>query len=424
MHLCCSAHEFNLRHTAVDFRRQGQDVIRTLINATVGIFSLIMMATSLLPLWSDFSVSAEAQEHAQDMSSANWRGIEIAIPMDDHGMKAAGISTIHVVPDDGKTELTFPGTVTIPQPQLRIVAAPAGGLVESMLVSPDEPVTAGQAVAHVRSPDMVEAQRQYLSAMSDETLSGDKLRRAKLLVEGKALPEKELRIAESESAIAKSKLDERKQLLFLMGMDQSDFDTLTTTRGIVSLLVVKSPITGTVVTRHISAGEQVKSATPLYTFGELDPLWVNIQIPSHQLANIAVGGRITLPAHGVEGHIIRVGRTIDQSTQSTIAVAELSNANGRVRPGLAVSATVKVESPSIATASKNWSIPSTSVVRHRDQSWVFTKSADGFRARPVQVITESARNVAVRADFRANDEVASRGVLALLSELVDADKEE
>lgn len=383
-----------------------------------------MLTGSLLPSPGDFATPAAAQTASQDISSANWRGIEIAIPMDDHGMKAAGISTIHVVPDDGKTELTFPGTVMIPQHQLRIVAAPAGGLVEKMLVSPDEAVTAGQPVAQVRSPDMVEAQRQYLSAMSDEALASDKLRRAKLLVEGKALPEKELRIAESESAIAKSRLDERKQLLFLMGMDEGDFETLTQTRGIVSLLVVKSPINGTVVTRHVSAGEQVKSATPLYTFGALDPLWVNIQIPSHRLANVAVGARVLLPAHGVEGHIIRIGRTIDQSTQSTIAVAEITAGGGRLRPGLAVSTTIRVEAPSIATASKNWSIPSTSIVRHRDQSWVFTKSADGFRARPVQVITESARNVAVRADFRPTDEVASRGVLALLSELVDADKEE
>ncbi len=419
----CTSAEFP-SDSADNFQNRGNAVIRTLTHAASGIVSVVMLTGSLLPSPGDFAAPAHAQTVSQDISSANWRGIEIAIPMDDHGMKAAGISTIHVVPDDGKTELTFPGTVMIPQHQLRIVAAPAGGLVEKMLVSPDEPVTAGQPVAQVRSPDMVEAQRQYLSAMSDETLASDKLRRAKLLVEGKALPEKELRIAESESAIAKSRLDERKQLLFLMGMDETDFETLTQTRGIVSLLVVKSPINGTVVTRHVSAGEQVKSATPLYTFGALDPLWVNIQIPSHRLANVAVGARVLLQAHGVEGHIIRIGRTIDQSTQSTIAVAEITAGGGRLRPGLAVSTTVRVEAPSIATASKNWSIPSTSIVRHRDQSWVFTKSADGFRARPVQVITESARNVAVRADFRPSDEVASRGVLALLSELVDADKED
>ncbi|MBI3701512.1 MAG: efflux RND transporter periplasmic adaptor subunit [Afipia sp.] len=405
-------------------------MIRTAIHAGVGIFSLTMLATSLLPLWSDTLSSAEAQDlqeqqaQTHDVSSANFRAIEISIPMDDHNMKAAGISTIHVVPDDGKAELTFPGTVVVPQQQLRMVAAPAGGLVEKMLVAQDEAVTAGQPVAQVRSPDMVEAQRQYLAAMSDETLAADKLRRAKLLVEGKALPEKDLRIAESEAAIAKSRLDERKQILFLMGMDQADFDSLTTNRGIVSLLVVKSPINGTVVTRHASTGEQVKAATPLYTIGALDPLWVNIQVPSHRLSNLSVGERVTLPAYGIEGEIIRIGRTIDQSTQSTIAVAEIPAAGGRLRPGLAVATSVRVESAQAAATGKSWSVPSTSIVRHRDQTWVFTKSTDGFRARPVQVISESAKSVAVRADFRPSDQIASRGVLALLSELVDADKEE
>ncbi len=360
---------------------------------------------------------------AQDVSGIAWRRLEIAIPMDDHGMKAAGISTIHVTPDQGRTDLSFPGTVTIPQHQLRVIAAPAGGLVESMMVGVDEPVTAGQPVAQVRSPEMVEAQRHYLAAMSDETLSSDKLRRARLLFEGKALPEKELRIAESENAIAKSRLDERMQILFLMGMDKDDFETLRTTRGIVSAFIVRSPITGTVVTRHAGAGEQVKAAAPLYTFGELDPLWVNIQIPAHRLATVSTGAIVTLPAYGVEGRIIRIGRTVDQSTQSSIAVAEVKSAGGHLRPGLAVTASVRVQHSGMASG-MNWSVPSSSVVRHRDQSWVFMRSNDGFRARPVQVITESARNIAVRGEFHASDEVAARGVLALLSELVDADKED
>lgn len=390
----------------------------------------VFAATTVLTNWLlSSSTEAVAQETAfagpsNEISSVNFRSVEIAIPMDDHGMKAAGISTIHVVRDQGRADQIFPGTVSIPQSQLRIISAPAGGLIESLLVAPDEPVKAGQPVAQIRSPDLVEAQRQFLAALSDEALSGDKLHRAKLLVEGKALPEKELRIAESEAAIAKSRLDERSQILGLMGMTKDDIETLRISRGIQSALIVKSPITGTVVTRHASAGEQVKSAAPIYTFGELEPLWVNIQIPSHRLANIAIGAHVTLAAYGVEGKIIRIGRTIDQSTQSAIAIAEVTSGGGRLRPGLAVSATIRVEQPNIAEVSKNWSVPSTSVVRHRDQSWVFTKSSDGFRARPVQVITESARNVAVRADFHASDEVASRGVLALLSELVDADKEE
>jgi membrane fusion protein, heavy metal efflux system len=213
------------------------------------------------------------------------------------------------------------------------------------------------------------------------------------------------------------------QILFLMGIDKDDFETLRETRTIVSTLVVKSPVNGTVVSRHASAGEQVKSAAPLYTLGELDPLWVNIQIPAHRLMNIEVGAPVALPAYGVEGRIIRIGRTVDQSTQSAIAVAEVSAKDGRLRPGLALTAHVRIGNGTAGSA-KNWSVPTSSVVRHRDQSWVFARSTEGFRAKPVQVIAESAHSVAIRADLRSTDEIASRGVLALLSELVDADKED
>jgi len=54
---------------------------------------------------------------------------------------------------------------------------------------------------------------------------------------------------------------------------------------------------------------------------------------------------------------------------------------------------------------------------------VFVRAADGFRARPVQVVTESARGVSVRADFAPDDQVAVRGILALLAALAEADKD-
>lgn len=393
----------------------------------------VLPRTAVRPLLLALLIAMPSVSVAQEVTAAvsatpvttSWARGDISIPMDDQGIRAAGIATIHVEPDEGRADLGFPGTVTIPQHQLRIVAAPAGGLIEAMMVAPDEPVSAGQPIAQVRSPELVEAQKNYLGALSDELLTADKLRRARLLFEGKALPERELRVAESESISAKSRLDERMQILFLMGIGKADFETLRDTRTIVSTLTVRSPINGTIVSRNANSGEQVKSAAPLYTVGELDPLWVNIQIPAHRLPTIAVGAPVSLPAYGIEGHIIRIGRTVDQSTQSTIAVAEVNSSDGRLRPGLALTANVRIQNGGDGvSAGRNWSVPSSSVVRHRDQSWVFTRSTEGFRARPVQVIAESARSVAIRADLRSSDQVASRGVLALLSELVDADKED
>lgn len=141
---------------------------------------------------------------------------DVMISLEERKIRAAGISTVPVEPERGETELSLPGTVAIPPSQLRVVAAPANGLVEAVLVATDENVTAGQPIARLRSPDLVEAQRQYLAAIADEALSADRLRRIRFLWESRVTPERELRVVETEAVNAKSRLDERAQILGLM----------------------------------------------------------------------------------------------------------------------------------------------------------------------------------------------------------------
>ena len=133
----------------------------------------------------------------------------VALVAGEREIKAAGITTTRVEKERGNIELVLPGTVVIPPQQLRVVAAPANGMVEAVLVAADEPVAAGQPIASLRSPDLVEAQRQYLAALADESLAQDRLRRAQYLFEGRATPERELRVVETEAVNAKSRLDER-----------------------------------------------------------------------------------------------------------------------------------------------------------------------------------------------------------------------
>ncbi|WKA31237.1 efflux RND transporter periplasmic adaptor subunit [Bradyrhizobium roseum] len=344
---------------------------------------------------------------------------DVAIPMDEHEIRTAGIVTSPVSPERGETELSLPGTVAIPPSQLRVVAAPANGLLEAVLVATDENVVAGQPIARLRSPDLVEAQRQYLAALSDEALSADRLRRTRFLWENRVTPERELRVVETESANAKSRLDERAQILGLMEMSEADIDTLRNSRRILSSVTVHAPISGTVVRREASPGQRVEAAAPVVSIAELDPLWINIQVPASRLPAITVGQAVVIPAYGVQGRVVRIGRTVDASTQSAVAVAEIGSANGAIRAGLAVLATIRISQ----NGAPQWSVPATSVVRHRDRSWIFVKGPRGFLARPVQVISENARSASVRGALAATDEVADRGVITLLSELAAADKE-
>jgi cobalt-zinc-cadmium efflux system membrane fusion protein len=344
----------------------------------------------------------------------------VLIRLDERALRAGGIGVEPVMRERGGADFALPGNVVIPPGQVHVVAAPAAGLVDALLVSADEAVKTDQPVARLRSPTIVEAQQQFLSAIADESLAADRLRRTKLLIDGKAIPERELNIAQAESARAKARLDERTQLLSLMGLSDAQISELRTTRRIVPTITIYSPVNGTVVKRHTSPGERIDATAPLFTIAELDPLWVELQVPAARLPNLTVGSEVSLPAQRARGKIIRIGRTVDPSTQSAIAVAEIGTAGTTIWPGLAVNATVIVGTQ---IAGIDWSVPVQSVVRHRDRNWVFVRAPEGFRAVPVQVVSESPRGVWLRAPLLAGDRVATSGIISLLAQLAAADQE-
>lgn len=367
-----------------------------------------------------FSLAAHAQQGGGPAAAPANANAGVLIKMNERALRAAGIVVGPIERERGGADFALPGNVVIPPPQVRVVAAPAAGLVEALLVSADEQAKAGQPVALLRSPVIVEAQQLFLAAIADEALAGDRLRRTQLLIEGKAIPERELNVAQAEAARAKARLDERTQILSLMELGDAQIAELRKTKRIVPSITLYSPINGTVVKRHTSPGERIDAAAPLFTIAELDPLWVELQVPAARLPNLRVGSEVSLPAQGAKGKIIRIGRTVDAATQSAIAVAEIRSDGTTVWPGLAVGVTVILGSD---ITGADWSVPTASVVRHKDRNWVFVRVPEGFRAVPVQVVSESARGVWIRAEFNPDDRVATGGIIALLAELAEADQE-
>ncbi len=341
------------------------------------------------------------------------------IDLDERAIRAAGIAFLPIERERGATDLSFPGTVAVPPSQLRVVAAPVDGLIEAVEVAPDEMVSAGQTILRMRSPALVEAQREFISANADATLAQDRLRRAEQLLAARALPERDFLTAENEARTRTYKAEEREHALKLMGMTDTDIEQLRRTRDYLPSIAIVAPKAGFVLSRFTSPGERVAAAEPLFTIAQLEPLWVNIQVPSSRLGSVTVGSPVSLPAFGASGHVIRIGRSVDPATQSVSAIAQIDTNGGSIRPGLAVTAAVRVAQNGIP----QWVVPSASVVRHRDRSWIFVRSPNGVRAVPVQVLAENARDASIRADLAPTERVAARGMIALLGELAKTDTE-
>ncbi|WP_144404410.1 efflux RND transporter periplasmic adaptor subunit [Belnapia sp. F-4-1] len=340
---------------------------------------------------------------------------EVQIPIDERQYRAAGIEVVRVEAEGGTTQTMLPGTVSVPPQQLRVVAAPAAGLVEAVLVAPNEPVKEGQPIARLRSTDLLEAQRTYLQALSAEKLAAEKLRRDEQMHRERIIAERRLLTTRADHDYARTTLQEREQMLALLGMAEADIRAVRDQRRMVPALTVSAPADGVVLEVRATAGERIAPAAPLFSIAQLDPLWITLQMPLSQANAITPGTRVGVPGTPAQGEVIRLGRAVDSATQSLAAVVEVSDGAEALRPGQVVTASVALR----PNGTPQWRLPSGAVVRHAGQSWVFVRSAHGFRARPVVVIAETASTVSIRASLTTEDQVATRGILSLLAELTE-----
>lgn len=341
----------------------------------------------------------------------------LAIPLQEQDIRAAGIETQPIEKGSGTDELVVPGTVAVPPHQLRMVAAPAAGLIETLLVSPDEDVKEGDPIATLKSSELVEAQRAFLQAGADQALAAEKLRRDEQLFKERIIAERRLLVTRAEAAQARAILEERSQLLALAGMPEREIESLRKERRLAASLLVRAPISGTILNRHGTVGDRVQASAPLVTIARLKPIWVNLQVPLGHAASLERVNRVVLPSVGVEGRLIRIGRTADPATQSVTAVAEFVPGKDPIRPGQAVQAILRLK----GGGGPQWRMPRDAVIHHRDKDWVFVRTADGFQATPVTLVSETSQYVSVQAPLKASDRVATRGILTLLAELVARD---
>jgi len=344
-------------------------------------------------------------------------GQDILVRLTDEQIRAAGVETQPVEAEAGVGEIVVPGVVTVPPQQLRIVAAPAAGLVETLLVAPDEDVKEGDPIATLKSSELVEAQRAFLNAMSEAALAAEKLRRDEQLYKERIIAERRLIVTRAEAAQARATLDERGQILTLAGMSETEIATLRKDRKLASVLLVRAPIGGTILQRHGTTGERVAASAPLVTIARLDPIWVNLQVPLGRAVALDSVERVHLPSAGLDGKLIRVGRTVDSATQSVTAVAEFRPGRSPLRPGQALTAILRVK----GGGASQWRLPADAVVSHLNHSWVFVRIPEGFRAVPVTLVSETPQFASVQGPLAVGERVATRGLLTLLAELAEAE---
>jgi Cu(I)/Ag(I) efflux system membrane fusion protein len=276
------------------------------------------------------------------------------------------------------------GTLTYAEPRRAYVNARVNGWVEQLRADfVGKPVQKGDALFALYAPELVSAQEEYLSAkrLGDSTL-----------------------VAASRRRMA------------LWDIPEDQIDLLDQTGKAQRALLIRAPMSGEIAEKMVTEGQAVREGDNLFLIADRGVLWVDLAVFETDAALLRVGVPVelkvdALPGRTYRGRVTFIHPGVDSTTRTLTARAEVPNRDGRLRPGMFVTARFG------SASAPRLTVPLTAVLPTGTRQLVFVNRGDGqFIPRDVQTGIRSDSLIEVVAGLKAGDEVIASATYLLDSE--------
>ncbi len=168
----------------------------------------------------------------------------------------------------------------------------------------------------------------------------------------------------------------------VMGFDAAEGE-LDELRTRLEKTAIRAPFDGIVGLRQVSLGNYVEVGMAIVKITRLDPLELVFGVPQQHAGDVAVGqavlGVVGRCGQRFEGKVTAVDPVVDTATRSVQIQAQISNAEGRLAPGM--SARLRLVVGRFADA---LTVPRESVVRQGTKHFVYVLDEEN-RARQQEV---------------------------------------
>ena len=182
------------------------------------------------------------------------------------------------------------------------------------------------------------------------------------------------------------------------------------------LYPIRSPMTGTVIARHITKGEFIENTTTIFEIADLSTVWIEIGIYPKDLGKVKEGQFVDVvnPVDGKtsRAQIIYLSPIIQDETITAKAVAEMQNLNGNWRPGSFVKVDISTENVKGPIV-----IPKEAIQEIEGRQVVFVVIPEGFEKRNIQTGLSNENDIEVLAGLEAGEEYAVSNTFLLKAEL-------
>lgn len=286
-------------------------------------------------------------------------------------------------------EIRTVGTVAYDEAGLQDITTKYEGWIEKLFVNTTwTAVQAGDPLFEIYSPDLYNAELNFLVALKTEGEAGGPLSRA---------------------ALAR---------LQLFDVPADFIADLQSSREAKRTFTFRAPTAGIVIEKMAVAGQMIKPGERIYRLADLSHVWVEAQIYEQDLPFVSAGQAATVrvtygPEREIEGRVDLLLPQVEEQTRTATARIVLPNSDGSLRPGMFVDVRFAAQIADDAVL-----VPDLAVLRSGEHNTVFIANADGsFEPRDVRLGVRSQGNVyQVLEGLKAGERVVTSGQFMLDSE--------
>lgn len=352
----------------------------------------------------DHGAQGKAEESGRDVPHLEGN----VIVFSDAFRERAGITFEAATKQPYKPVIRVVGTVSFDPSYVAAIGTRLRGTVRRTFKFEGDHVKPNEPLAEIESVELSEAQTTIATAQAAHHAAEIHARREEDLLAKGLTTAREAEVAGADLLTANAMLQAAQQKVQAYG-GNATFGTF----------VLRSPIGGHVIERHVAPGQSVDPNVIGYKVADLDHLWIELSVFERDLASVHINDEVLVaplasPNEKITGKIAHVGEVIDPATRSTDVRVTVEKPRFHLRVGQSVEATITnglTERDAIL-------IPTASVIYVDGKPTVFVSDGQNrARAIAVRVGGTDGTCYEVLEGVQPGQTVASAGVFALKSEL-------
>jgi len=301
----------------------------------------------------------------------------------------ANVSIVKVKKEILKKQLTAYSYIDFSEENKKMITARFNGRIEKLFVNKTgDYIRKGEKLFEIYSPDLVQAQNEYLIALNNSEQIGN------------------------NTVLLKS----ARKKLELFGVTDSQIKNLEATHEVNLTLTYYSPFSGTVIDKKVEEGIYVNEGFEIYDIADLSTVWNTVDVFEKDLSAVKIGSTVSLklqayPGENFEGKVTFIYPVVNSQTRTIKVRTVFANSSGKLKPQM-YGQTFFENNIGIGLV-----VPEDAVLYTGKSTIVWIKASDGmYEPREVTVGIKFNNEYQILSGLKEGEEVAATGGFLLDSE--------